>query len=194
MNKTLTFFLSSLLAVSLLSCGNGASNAKGCEPVDSVVYYVYDDPRSDCEDVILQLTFSDGQVVEGYYWGTSDEFSDEREGFYPGFFVQQIGQIAQSGDQLTFVLDTRTSRYFSGPLAATIHTSDEALQQGYHLWIQNEKYFQDCVRFSGTFRTDGLTLRNGKYADDDRFFKIVPQDSLKNFNRHCAFEPDNRKP
>lgn len=163
---------------------------------DSIVYYFYDYPYSDCEDNIIGLCFKEGKIIDGYFWGTSDEFSDSREGFYPGFCVLKMEQIVSQGGNLNFVLDSRNSKYFSGPVDVDIHSFDEALRQGYHLWRQNHEYFQDSIAYCATIVDEALILHKDKskfaYCSNHRFVKIS-LDSLKKLTRYCDFEKENRR-
>lgn len=163
---------------------------------DSIVYYLYDYPDSECEDNIIGLCYREGQIVDGYFWGTSDEFSDSREGFYPGFCVLKMEQIICQGADLNFVLDSRNQGYFSGPVDVNVHSSDEALRQGYGLWCQNHEFFQDSIGYCATFEDDALILHKEKskfaYCSNHRFVKIS-LDSLKKLTRYCDFEKENRR-
>ena len=69
--------------------------------VDSIVYYYcfYGGEYShDGEEPIMELSYKDGKIVKGYFWGTSDEADDVREGFYPGYFVREMEQIYHKAD------------------------------------------------------------------------------------------------
>lgn len=165
--------------------------------IDSTSYYYYysNYPSYDCEDNIIEFLYKNGEVVDGYFWGTSDEFRDAREGFYPGFFVLRLEQISNKNDSIVFTLDSRNTQYFSAPVSISYHSSDEALKHGYHPWIQNDKFFQDCISFCGTFQNDNFILHKekSKYSHIvDRHFVRISLDSLKNIEYQCSFEEENR--
>lgn len=185
-NNQITKTLKSLKSISLLS------------EIDSTSYYYYysNYPLHDCEDNIIEFSYKNGEIVDGYFWGTSDEFRDAREGFYPGFFVLRLEQISNKKDSIVFTLDSRKTQYLSGPVNIRHHSSDEALKHGYHHWRQNDKFFQDSVRYCGTFQKGNLVLHKDKsnfpHIKDRLFVRISP-DSLQKINFQCSFEEENRE-
>ena len=185
-NNQITKTLKSLKSISLLS------------EIDSTSYYYYysNYPSHDCEDNIIEFSYKNGEIVDGYFWGTSDEFRDAREGFYPGFFVLRLEQISNKKDSIVFTLDSRKTQYLSGPVNIRHHSSDEALKHGYHHWRQNDKFFQDSVRYCGTFQKGNLVLHKDKsnfpHIKDRLFVRISP-DSLQKINFQCSFEEENRE-
>lgn len=200
MKEIFSIITSILCTISALSC-SGAKTANVETTIshsDSIVYYIYHDADSDtnCEDVVLEFSYKSGMVVDGYCWGTSDEFVDAREGYYPGFFVQRISQISHSGNSLTFVLDIRNTLYFSGPVDIRIHSADEAVKQGYHEWMQEQKNFQDSITYKGEFRDCTFILFKDKSnfpCLNNRIFTRTPLSSLIQMMRQCLFEEENRK-
>lgn len=78
---------------------NDLSNiTKDITTIDSTVYYYYDYPwdnHSHLDDNIIKFIYKDGIIISGYFWGTSDEFCESREGFLPGFFMLPIKNIKQ---------------------------------------------------------------------------------------------------
>lgn len=204
MNKSLSnqakHILFALLIMSSLSCTEKASthsHTPTSSEIDSIAYYYYysNYPSYDCEDNIIEFLYKNGEVVDGYFWGTSDEFRDAREGFYPGFFVLRLEQISNKNDSIVFTLDSRKTQYFSAPVSISYHSSDEALKHGHHPWIQNDKFFQDSISFCGTFQNDNFILHKekSKYSHIvDRHFVRISPDSLKNIEYQCSFEEENR--
>ena len=193
--------LFALLIMSSLSCTGNASthsHTPTSSEIDSIAYYYYysNYPSYDCEDNIIEFLYKNGEVVDGYFWGTSDEFRDAREGFYPGFFVLRLEQISNKKDSIVFTLDSRKTQYLSGPVNIRHHSSDEALKHGNHPWRQNDKFFQDSVRYCGTFQKGNLVLHKDKsnfpHIKDRLFVRISP-DSLQKINFQCSFEEENRE-
>ncbi len=186
-----------LLGLGVCSCSTVRTSAiaDSSPKADSVVYYAYGEPYSECDD-ILELSYRDGQVASGYFWGTSDEFSEAREGYYPGFFVLPMEALQHHGDGFSFALDSRKTQFLSGPVKVTVHSTAEALKQGAHLWMQESKFFQDSVGYQASFSKDGLIIHKGKskYAYvEDHPFKRITLDALKRKARKCSYEKDNRR-
>ena len=209
--KKFHFFIPIPLLLSMLSCTNNGDNTernsseneaiKSISPlseVDSTSYYYYysNYPSHDCEDNIIEFSYKNGEIVDGYFWGTSDEFRDAREGFWPGFFVLRLEQISNKNDSIMFTLDSRETLYFSGPVSIMHHSSDEALKHGHHPWRQSDKFFQDSIKYCGTFSKGNFVLHKNKsnfsHIKDRLFVKISP-DSLKKISFQCSFEEENRE-
>ena len=98
--KTTAIIYLIILAIIEMSCTIGSSTIK--QDTDSTSYYYYysNYPFHDCEDNIIEFSYKNGEIVDGYFWGTSDEFRDAREGFYPGFFVLRLEQISNKKDSI----------------------------------------------------------------------------------------------
>lgn len=166
---------------------------------DSIAYYLweYDASNLHDEDNVIELRFRDSVVVDGFFWGTSDEFYSAREGFYPGFSVWRMQDIGMAGDTLTFLLDSRGTDYFSGPLALDVHSVTEALQDGYSLWRQYDySYFQDSIRYTSVLGPDTLLVLKDKsgwpYPEDHPFVRKTAEE-IQEVERTFEYEEENRR-
>jgi hypothetical protein len=176
--------------VQVSECGERASK------LDSVTYYIYQEKYDECSTSVLELSYKDGQVTTGYFWGTSDEFTGTREGYYPGFFVLPMENIQHHGDGFSFVLDSRKTQFLSGPVKVTFRSTADALKQGAHLWMQEAKFFQDSVAYQASFSKEGLIIHKHKSKYDyyeDHSFKRISLDALKKKSSECSYEKENRK-
>lgn len=70
----------------------------------------------------------------GFYHGTSDDFDEAREGYYPGFFVLQMLDLKVDKDSISFTLNPTTEDMFSKPIPLSIRTSADAKKGGYVQW------------------------------------------------------------
>lgn len=142
-----------LFGIGVCSCSTTRISEVGesTPKLDSMVYYIFQEEYDECSTSILELSYKDGKVATGYFWGTSDEFSEAREGYYPGFFVLPMENIQNHGDGFSFVLDSRKTQFLSGPIKVTVHSTADALKQGGHLWMQEAKIFQDSVGYQASF-------------------------------------------
>ena len=116
--KTSAIIYLFLFAIIETFCTTSSSTIKPTRlslEIDSTSYYYYysNYPLHDCEDNIIEFSYKNGEIVDGYFWGTSDEFRDAREGFYPGFFVLRLEQIFNKKDSIVFTLDSRKTQYLS---------------------------------------------------------------------------------
>ena len=165
---------------------------------DSIVYFYWQYQHgSPEEDSFMELRYKDSVLVDGFFWGTSDEFYEGREGYYPGFSVWRMQEINVAGDTLSFLLDSRGVDYFSAPLALDVHSAMEARQKGLPLWRQEAaSYFQDSVRYTALLRPDTLVLDMEKsrwpYYEDHIFVRKTQEEALQ-MDRSCSYEKENRK-
>ena len=159
---------------------------------DSVAYYYK--AATNGESNIIELKYKDGEITDGYFWGTSDEFCDAREGYYPGFAVWPMKEIQVNDNILTFLIDSRGETYSSGPVSVEIHSMAEAFEKGYHPWMQKSRFFQDTVRYTCTLMSKVLILNGkSKYYTDSSIFKKMLLKELKEQDRSCGYEEENRQ-
>ena len=116
MRLLITTFAILLMGMSVFSLNiRDIDTSATASDADSIVYYYcfYGGEYShNGEEPIMELSYKDGKIVKGYFWGTSDEADDVREGFYPGYFVREMEQIYHKADSMAFVLDTRKTKFF----------------------------------------------------------------------------------
>lgn len=202
MKTLITTFAILLMGMSVFSYTNvrfGETQATASE-TDSIVYYYcfYGGEYShNGEEPIMELSYKDGQIVKGYFWGTSDEADVTREGFYPGYFVLEMEQIYHKADSMAFVLDTRKTKFFSGPIGVDIHSAEEAKKSGAHAWLQRDKIFQDSLAYGGKIQDGSIVVKqknpeNYWTQNGGRKFVRITLDSLKKVDRSCCFEKNNR--
>lgn len=114
--------------------------------------------KDELQDCYLKLFLENGQIKRGCFWGTTDEFTDVREGYECGFFVLPISQIRQKEDSLFFTLDARKEKFFTKAIPLDITTSQDAMKKGFQLW---DIYVTDSVVSIGVkLGKDTLFVRN----------------------------------
>ena len=107
------------------------------ETIDSVYYY-WPEKYSGFQYSVIELVFKGKNVLSGYFWGTSDEFEDVREGYYPGFMVLPMQNIEQKGDTLNFVLDSSGHPFYSSPVSIYVHDPVKEHCDTLHAWLQKD--------------------------------------------------------
>lgn len=96
--------------------------------------------------------------LEGLYYGTTDEFIDVREGYYPGFFILPMDSLQIIGNEVFFVLKPQTKDFFTEPLPESISSTNDAIEKGYSHWDKYDNYpFVQSRRYHGFF-LDSVTL------------------------------------
>lgn len=142
--------------------------------------YCYDNRDFHDEDCYLKLYLEDGRVMKGLFWGTTDEFTDAREGFVCGFFVLPISQIRQKEDSLFFTLDARKEKFFTKAIPLDITKSQEAIKKKFQLW---DIYVTDSVvSYTAKVSKDSLSVRNmtfETYPPERTFVRKEPANSVK---------------
>jgi hypothetical protein len=169
-----------------------AGTGKNVKESDSTVYYLYIDESdpNPMNDNIIELKYK-GNTIEGYFWGNSDEFSEAREGYLPGFFVLKMKNVKVKNDSIFFVLNSKNESYFSNSIDISIHTSKAAIKRGYHLWRQNFSFFYDSIGYKGTISHDGMMLNKTKYPylDTHKFIR-TSVDKIKMRNRRLSINDE----
>jgi hypothetical protein len=135
-------------------------------------YSMSSDEKSYADDVYLVLKqYKDS--VTGYFYGTTDEFSQERDSFKCGYFVLPMEDLNITAGKIHFVLEPKRSDFFTRPIPHNILSSDEAVQNGFVQWEAANKHVRCAMGgYNGQF-LDSATIRfdNGEYSLNERIFR-----------------------
>jgi hypothetical protein len=131
------------LLMTLIACGQNPNAQKEADKLANLDRYLgvyeYQNPDN-TEDFIenhsIVLTKNKDHLT-GFYYGTSDEFDDAREGYLPGFFVSTMDNIQISGDTIRFVLHTSNSDFLTQAVDLKIQSTKAAINSGYKNWDNN---------------------------------------------------------
>jgi hypothetical protein len=157
--------LTTLLAFS--QCDSISHSAKAAANQLGLYHYTapFDQPA---EDGYILLREING-VIEGYFYGTTDEFTDEREGFLCGYMVLPLDSLRIDSDSISFVLHPETDDFFTRPIERDILSTEEAKKAGYVHWPQYDsefiKYYTERKIYKGVF-VDSTTIQFEKGKND----------------------------
>ena len=123
-----------------------------------VYEYVYE---HNTEDLIENhyLEFKEGNA---FYYGTSDDFDEAREGYYPGFFMKQINNLELNGENLSFNVIVSDSIFYKQPITPLNQTN------GNEPWEIGIRF--NSRNYEGKINGDTITI-NTKDFDPRKFIK-----------------------
>ena len=142
------------------------------ERVDiDTLWYRYHNPEQDHypdllpEDCYMELYLENGILKKGYFWGTTDEFEQAREGYEGGYFVMPMTDIKLDKDSISFRLDIVTTSsgekvnsFVKAPIDRHIRSWQEAMSR-YQTWEPFTDRMEDEIQMSISFARwlDGMS-------------------------------------
>lgn len=109
----------------------------------------------------------------GFYHGTSDDFDEAREGYFPGFFVLQMLDLKVENESITFSLHPTPEDMFSKPIPLSLRTSADAKKGGFQTWENAQvikMYKKSPKSFSGIVKENSLLFKD-EWGNDREFIK-----------------------
>jgi len=85
-----------------------------------VYEYVYEHNTDD----FTENHYLEFKADEAIYYGTSDDFDDGREGYFPGFFSSKINDLKERKDKINFSLTVNDSIFHIKPVTPLRQTQD----------------------------------------------------------------------
>lgn len=114
------------------------SSASGMDDYVGTYYYDYEDDTPDLiEDQYIVIENVNGQII-GRYYGTSDDFDEAREGYYPGFFVANMINFKINNKEISFEISLTENDMYSKPVYLKYKDTKEVLLSGNPLWINKQ--------------------------------------------------------
>ena len=128
----------------------------------------------DKEDEIIMIVYSQN-TTKCYFYGTSDEFDEAREGYLPGFITLEATNAVVKNGNISLRFNSTDHDFYSQPIEPFLHTDKEIKSAGYRLWLQSPINAWTQIVMEGRFNSDStLSLRNITfYPNDTKVFRRV---------------------
>ena len=98
----------------------------------------------------------EGERIQGWYFGTSDDFDRGREGYLPGFFVVEMAELEFSRDSIHFTLEVSEEDFFSSPIPLHYRDAQQLTGEGFVRW--RNRALMDRRQFRGLLHPDSIVL------------------------------------
>jgi hypothetical protein len=123
----------------LYSCGQNDTAQKHDKQIKNkslsgVYEYIYPSSTPDLIENHYIILDAASEQLNGYYYGTSDEFDDIREGYPPAFFVAKMHNLKIEKDTLSFTLIVTNDDFLTMPVDLKYRSTENALKAGYKKW------------------------------------------------------------
>lgn len=145
-----------------------------CQQNDSIfgVYeYVYSDSTPGlCENQYIVFEKTEEGCVVGYYYGTTDEFDEAREGYLPGFFVAKMDSLQIDKDSISFIIKVPNEDIFAHPIPLSIRTAHEVSEKQFQVW--DVVPLLNCSKkYKGIIKNNAIFFEDEKHTLDKTFKK-----------------------
>jgi hypothetical protein len=110
-------------------------------------------------------------ILTGYYYGTSDEFDENRAGYYPSYFVAKLENLKIENDSINFTLNIESNDLFEKPIKLGVFSSEDARKNGYKEW--DGKMPTSPKKFIGQFIDSNTIYFKGSFDFLDKTFKRI---------------------
>lgn len=138
----------------------------------------------DMEDKIIVIV-KDGYKYKCFYYGTSDDFEEAREGYLPGFISVEATNLSVSEGKISFHLNSTNHNFYSQPVEVGLYTDENIIASGYKLWLQASSNCWRDVLFCGTYTQDSIIIHNKTFPyNDSMVFYKEPMARIKSYNRN----------
>jgi hypothetical protein len=138
------------------------------EKYTGVYEYVYPNNTSDLIENHYIVLINNDNKLEGFYYGTSDEFDEAREGYLPAFFVTKMEDLIINNDTIKFTLHIQNSDLFTQPVDLKYKTTTEALNAGFIKW--ENKIPTPPKSYSGFLKDERTIFFKTKFNFTDKTF------------------------
>lgn len=134
-----------------------------------VYEYVYPDNTPDLIENHFIVLSTVNNKLTGYYYGTSDEFDEAREGYLPAFFVAKMDNLLIKGDTIRFTLKADNSDFLTSAVDLKYKSTKDAVDAGYKIW--KNKISTKPTNYIGLFKNDKTIFFKGELEFMNKTFK-----------------------
>lgn len=116
-----------------------------------VYEYVYEhNTKSLIQNHYIELVKKNG-IIEGRYYGTSDDFDDAREGYLPGFFSADMKNLQINGNNITFAV--KPDKFFNNAITPLKRNSKNSI------WDILYKKYDERI-YQGTYHDGKIEIQS----------------------------------
>jgi hypothetical protein len=124
----------------------------------SIYEYVYEDNTPDLiENHYIKIQSRKGKLT-GWYYGTSDDFDEGREGYRPGFFVKEMEDLVITKSGISFILNVKLADFVTKPISVKYNNRDELPAKEYKKWDIGKMDIRPR-RYKGIYRGNKIILK-----------------------------------
>lgn len=114
--------------------------------LNGIYEYIYEHNTDD----LVENHYLEFRNKEVLYYGTSDDFDEAREGYYPGFFVAQIKDLERDENKISFNLKVSDSIFFKQPITPLYQAKEN---EPWEIGIRN-----DSRNYEGKINGDTIKI------------------------------------
>lgn len=120
------------------------------------------------ENHYIVLVHENG-TLSGKYYGTSDEFDEAREGYYPGYFVSDMNNLRIENDSIYFAINISNKDILKNKVNISIKSTNDAILWGNSNW---ENYIQIGEKqYAGQIKNKSIIFNDAKGEISKEFKK-----------------------
>ncbi len=108
-------------------------------------------------------------IVNGWYYGTTDDFDMGREGYLPGFFVKEVTNLSISNNTISFKLFVSEKECYTEPISLKYKKISDFPKNKYKSWEEAVLSFKP-KEYRGIIKNNEIVL---KVWNKDRIFKKI---------------------
>ncbi len=165
MSKIASMFI--LISFALFGCKH-EEKSHNDKTIDIYKYTYQYNSDNLIEDHYIVLEKS-GNTVNGWYYGTSDDFDETREGYLPGFYVKEMEELKIDNDTIKFKLNVKFEECYSKPISLEYKNINQ-LPKSFHKWDVGSMTFNPR-NYEGTIVNDKIII--GNMSLERVFIKIM---------------------